>query len=165
MTSECLYHLCDWTNSAWKPLHYTHVLSHSPHICLAVGPVGFYLNGYSTLKVVPSPRKLGRLNYAADLPHRASGLVCMNSERRGQGSNQVQALYIDFLKVLLFFYCRQVPAKGFAWHLVIWVYWSSRTVTAKGCVVIALVRFHHRKFCTVLWNENVSDFVSRAGSD
>lgn len=50
------------------------------------------------------------LNYAADLPRRAS-VVYMIPERRSQGPNQVQALYIDFLKVLLIFYCRKVSAK------------------------------------------------------
>lgn len=60
----------------------------------------------------PSPRELRvTLNYAADLPRRTSPVIYMNSVRRSRGPNQVQALYIDFLKVLLIFYCRKVSAK------------------------------------------------------
>lgn len=66
---------------------------------------------YSSVSGAGSQKTGKTLNYAADLPHGASALVCVNSERRGQGSNQVQALYIDFLKVLLFFLLQQSFSK------------------------------------------------------
>lgn len=51
------------------------------------------------------------MNYAADLPHTNSSFAHMNSRRKGQGPNQAQGLFIDFLKVLLLFCCRRMSVK------------------------------------------------------
>lgn len=83
-----------------------------------------------------------------------------------RGPNQVQALYIDCLKVLLFFllqkrFSKRVGVWCLSCHSGLLVLPRSHSRGVRGGVVV-LVRFHHRKFYTVLLNEKVSDFLSRA---
>lgn len=61
-------------------------------------------------------------------------LVYMNSKRRSQGPDQTQALYIGFLRVILFFYFWKVSAKE-SWVVSCHLGLLGFTVTAEGSVM------------------------------
>lgn len=142
-----MHYLPDWAKLAWKPpaIHmgfHAFSFSNSLHLVWSCWPCGLLFEWiFSCVSGAISQRiENNSVTYAADLPHRTSPLIYMNSTRGGQGPNQVQALHIDFLKVLsLLLQMKSFNKIEYVWCLVIWVYWSSSTVTAEGYLIKLLL--------------------------
>lgn len=93
---------------------------------------------------MPSNSDSGKLlNYAIDLQHNFffSILSAWTPRRRGRGSNLASSV---FLKVPLRFYCTGVPSEGGSVDVLSFSCIGG-AVTAEGCAVIVLVKFHQTK--------------------